>query len=132
MMPKYLESDDPFRTLAELKNAADARILPWQNALKKGDRFFYYSAEAEVVIWGEVLEDQTDPEMFGYRFCRCYSPIVPTGEMGDVHVSVIHRVVSSDVFEMARATGWPHDEETFTRFAARIHPTSRPPSKDMN
>lgn len=119
-MIRFFDAEDPFEAIAAAKEEADKRILPWQAQLKKGDYFYYFSSEAEIVVWGEVLEDQIDPEMHGYRFCRCYSPIMPEGELGDVHVSVIHSRVSEVDFKLARATGWPHDEESFTRFAAQV------------
>lgn len=116
----FLEGGDIFEIMAKNKSEADAKIKPWQAQLKKGDCFCYLSAEIGLVVWGQVLEDQTDEVMRGYRYCNCYSAACPDGEDGDVHVSVVHKKVSPAVFEKARLAGWPHDEETFVRFASQI------------
>lgn len=119
-MPKFIEHDDPLKVCAELKSEADSKIKPWQAEIRKDDCFYYYSVESGIVLWGEVLENQEDPLMHGYRFCRVFSVELPEGEVGDVHVAVIHKVISRQVFEKARAAGWPHDEVSFTRFAAQL------------
>jgi hypothetical protein len=58
--------------------------------------------------------------MHGYRYCKCFSVVEPDGELGEVHISVINKQVSKSIFDRARKAGWPHDEVTFTKFAAEL------------
>lgn len=54
-----------------------------------------------------VKQNYARPEMANFRFTRSYSVVVPEGELGDLHVSSIERVLSKEEFEAARAAGWP-------------------------
>lgn len=118
-MPRDTDTsiDHMFETLAGMKAEADAKITPWQQDLKAGDHFCYMSGTANILIWGEILEDQDDPILHGYRFCECYSKACPDGELGDVHVSVIYKKIDDFTFDLARKQNWPHDEESFLKFA---------------
>ncbi len=118
-MPNFIETE--LSELAAQHHGANSKIKPWQAALKAGDCFYYYSNTFEIVVWGEVLEDQNDPTMYGYRECRCYVPGLPDGMTGAVHVSVIHKCVTRETFQLAEKAGWPHDEITFIKFAASLY-----------
>jgi hypothetical protein len=120
--------EDLFAFEREAQSQANSRIQPFQSALKEGDCFCYLSAERQpnVIIWGEVLP--LDPEDIAdgyeqdpnYRFTRCHSIACPEGELGDIHVSVVHAVVSRTIFEKARAAGWPHDEAAYRALVATV------------
>jgi len=86
--------------------AADARVKPWQAAVKVGDCFIADSGEEDLLVFGEVLEGYTEAHLRHYRFCRCFSVGCPEGEVGDVHVSTILAVVSRAFFEAMRQAGW--------------------------
>lgn len=49
----------------------------------------------------------------GYLSGTCYSPVEPTGEIGDTHVSQVYEL-SRPAFEQARQAGWVVDKTTFT------------------
>lgn len=118
-MPNVFE--DGLDATARNSIAADEKIRGWQKKLNKGDCFYYYSSKRGIVVWGEVLENQNDPLLHGYRTCRCFSATHPEGEVGEVHISVIHSPIPRAFLEKARSAGWPHDEVTFTRFALALH-----------
>jgi len=73
-------------------------------------------AGAPFTIWSEVLprteEDEEGNEVIlpyddcNYRFTRSYSTFLPHGELGDVHLSVIDRVVTKEEFEKAKKRKW--------------------------
>lgn len=97
----YDNFEDMMEALDEAREAADANVKDWQKELKKGDCFLQFT-DYGFDIYGEVLEEydkETDPHMEHYRFCKCYSPAVPYGELGDVHVSVIAGKISEQAFE---------------------------------
>jgi len=91
--------------LDEAMKAADARVRPWQAAVKPGN-CFVMEAEDGLLVFGEVLAGAEPERLRHYRFCRCYSVACPEGELGDVHVSAIGRLISREVFEEARTNGW--------------------------
>lgn len=43
----------------------------------------------------------------GYLFGRCYSVVVPEGELGSTHRSQVTRITQQE-FEVARQQGWGH------------------------
>lgn len=101
--------DDIMRRLREDMAAADARVQPWQAAITTGD--YFQRAAYGVRIYGEVLDnpDPREPTLQHYRFCRCYSMMCPTGELGDVHVSTIERVLKPNEFEAAKQRTWRNE-----------------------
>ena len=113
--------DDIGDFLKEEQRAQDEaalRIPPWAATIKVGDFVTreHKSRSHTFRIWSEVLpmteEDEEGNEIEGsyeghaYRFTRSFSVICPDGELGDVHLSVIERIVTRDEFEAARARGW--------------------------
>lgn len=122
--------------LSENQKAADAQIKDWQRAVKPGDfvmRFAEFGGEV-LAIYGEVLdaielerphhdmgsfEDRMEFEAVkarykvdghwhqSFRFGRFYSPLCAEGEYGDIHLSTIACVIEKEMFEMAKAAGWP-------------------------
>lgn len=99
--------DDMMRRLQEQMKAADARVEPWQAAIKPDDYFFRNSGYG-FPIYGQVLKEDEprEPHVRHYRLCNCYSMACIEGEMGDVHVSSIERIISEAEFEEARSQGW--------------------------
>ena len=84
------------------REAADARVQPWQAAIKPGD-FFVRVA----MLCSELLTIYAQSHMRHYRLSKCFSEACPEGEMGDVHVSSIRAVIEKEEFEFARSKGWP-------------------------
>ena len=97
--------EEAAKRLDETMKAADARVQPWQAAIRPGD-CFVMEAEDGLLVFGEVLEGSEPGELQHYRFCRCYSEACPEGELGDVHVSAIQCIISQRLFERAREKGW--------------------------
>lgn len=84
---------------------AGANVLRWQRELKKGDCFVYFADG--LAVYSEVLADDTSD----FRFTRSYSVACDTGELGDVHLSVIFKRISRQQFETFKANDWPAQED---------------------
>jgi len=112
--------------LREAMEAADARVKPWQAAVKVGDCFIADGGEEGLLVFGEVLEGYTEPHLQHYRFCRCYSVACPEGELGDVHVSTVLCLVSRVFFEAMRQAGWEMEAGQRPRSAYRKKEGERP------
>ena len=119
----FATHEEAMARLEEARKAADARVKPWQAALKPGDRFI--NLAEDLVIFGEVLETYEEPRLKHYRFCRCFSVACPEGELGDVHVSTIAAVVSRAFFEGMREKGWEAESSQPAR-SAEIFSCSAP------
>lgn len=97
----YSNMNDMVDALRHAMEAADSRVKNWQANIGKGACFIQESGYG-FPIYGEVLEDAPSRDNIkNYRFCKCYSEACPEGEMGDVHVSVIDKVISRDEFNKA-------------------------------
>jgi hypothetical protein len=92
--------------LREAMEAADARVRPWQAAVKAGDCFIADGGEEGLLVFGEVLEGYQEAHLRHYRFCRCFSVACPEGEVGDVHVSTVLCLIGRELFEAMRQEGW--------------------------
>ncbi len=114
--------------IEEAMRAADARVRPWQAVIEPGE-FFVTVAEDGLVIFGQVLEGYADARLRHYRFCRCYSVACPEGELGDVHVSTIWRLISREEFESAHQAGWVVGEPEADRGAADRGAAETPPPR---
>jgi len=99
--------DEMMERLRREMAAADARVQPWQAEVEAGD-YFVRQTPYEFQVYGEVLPDEEPREADGrhYRFCKCYSIACPDGELGDVHVSVIERLLSRQEFDDAKRSRW--------------------------
>lgn len=112
-----LQSFDSFEEMMDSidksRKAADERVESWQAAVKPGDFFVRMSPAPGLTIYGEILDPGEDaelyaePQMKGFRPTRAYSKACPEGEMGDVHVSAIWKLIPRESFEKARELGWP-------------------------
>jgi hypothetical protein len=116
-----------FAEIETQRSAADARMQPWQQALKAGDFVLRYEPSEHLLIWGALrdpVEDDREcgadedelvyvrdlyasPHMVGFRAGRHYSVIVPDGEIGDIHVSTVLCKLTQTQFDAARAAHWP-------------------------
>ena len=78
---------------------ADENIQEWQKAIKKGDCYMQ-ETEYGFNIYGKVLKNSyRQKNLRNYRFVKAYSVACPEGEIGDIHVSVISRIISKEEFE---------------------------------
>ena len=105
--------------LRQAMEAADAKVRPWQAAVKVGDCFIADSGEEDLLVFGEVLEGYTEAHLRHYRFCRCFSVACPEGEVGDVHVSTVLCLVSRAFFDEMRQEGWQMEAGQRPRSACR-------------
>ena len=114
---------DFFAQQAKALEEANKRIQPWQAEIKVGDCFvrLYQMGDRVIQIYGEVIdaleaerqagadEDEVayvkslyeDPGRQGFRFTKSYSVLCREGELGDVHVSTMTRVITRAEFESA-------------------------------
>lgn len=104
------DPDDFLSIEAEAQRQAATCIQPWQRNLKPGD-LFYRLHECGIIIFGEVLPmtgyDEPDDELMpDYRLTRCYSEVLPEGELGEIHISVVDGILTPEQFAEAKAKGW--------------------------
>ena len=102
----FASAEEAMARLRQTMKAADARVRPWQAALKPGDCFIADGGEPGLLVFGEVLEGYEEPHLKHYRFCRCFSVACQEGEVGDVHVSTVLALVGREFFEAMREQGW--------------------------
>jgi len=113
--------------LRQAMEAADARVRPWQAAVKVGDCFIADGGEDDLLVFGEVLEGYREAHLRHYRFCRCFSVACPEGEVGDTHVSTVLCLVSRAFFEAMRQAGWQTEAGQQPRPGCRTTEGDRPP-----
>lgn len=103
----------------EARARADSQVQAWQRLLEVGDYFVSYSAEAEVVIYSQIVAPEPgEPELLeNYRLVRGYSVIVPEGELGEAHIVSASGRLTQAQFEKVRALEWP---TTRAEFAAVV------------
>lgn len=105
------ESFDSFEAMydaiAKHRELADEHVRPYQEASKPGDH--YMQTTPNLTIYGTLLEDEyiRPPEEEHYRFVKAYSSACPSGEIGDLHISEIERILSEPEFFEAKMQGWP-------------------------
>lgn len=78
---------------------ADNNVGDWQGDIKKGD-CFWRDHPCGIRIIGEVLKIYKSSVLRGYMFCKCHSTVMPRGEMGDVHRSVIGGLLTKEEYLM--------------------------------
>lgn len=96
--------DDMLNALDRSRRNADAMVKPFQAAIRPGD---HYSPHG-FTIYGKILPDPEPrpPALQHYRFARAYSVACPDGELGDVHVSTIDRILNCAEFLLAKQRLW--------------------------
>jgi len=115
-------------SMHQTSQEADALAAPWQRDIAPGMYFLKYMPEMKLCIYGKVLdpadvsevEDEEEredlieeaaiyqePHMKGYRFTECYSEMIPHGELGDTHVSMMTMLLSKEQFDLAMSLKWP-------------------------
>lgn len=121
--------DEMFTAMHDAEEAANARATAAQKQITWGDYFVNPQHQQDgFLIFGEIytLEhaEQKERELGaseeeirqstvdleeryarGYRYGRHYSTVVPEGELGSTHVSVMMRT-TKEIFEVARSCGW--------------------------
>ena len=112
---KFYDSvESMFEAEREARLEADKRVRPWHYNLRAGDiaisdpgygfPIFHEVLDNEKIVgenfekYGDDYEDEGiyildlycfNPEPWNYRFCRNYSEVVPDGELGDIHLSIV-------------------------------------------
>lgn len=109
MVEAFENFDEMMEVLRQRMDEADKRIHPWQALIQPGE-YFVRPGPQGITIYGEVLKDPEDCHRDAltehYRLCKAYSVACPYGELGDVHVSTIEKIISKDEFEAARRREW--------------------------
>ena len=118
---------DAMKAERKAREKADARVQPWHYKLRAGDiavslpypdlPVFHELLDNELLVkknferYGSDYESEAvyvldlycfNPEPWNYRFCRNYSEVVPDGELGDVHLSILLGKVTREDFEKYR------------------------------
>lgn len=98
--------DDMFRQMRQDQDAADESVLDWQAAIRPGD--YVTRPGPGFPIYSEILADPEprDRGLEHYRFTRSYSVACPAGELGDLHVSTIEKIISKEEFATAQRRNW--------------------------
>lgn len=107
--------DEAMEAIQARKKECDAKIFGFQEALEKGD-CFATDPGLGFLIFGEILEEPED----GYAFGKCYSVVVPDGELGDSHISVLVPITREE-FELARSRGWAKSADIVVAALGRCH-----------
>ena len=104
---EFDDLEKAFQKMRQDQQAADSRVQDWQRLVKPGDYFRRYSSHG-FYIYGEVLEEEEprEPGLENYRLCRAYSLACVSGEMGDIHVSIVEKILTKEEFEEAIRRGW--------------------------
>ena len=89
-------------------------IMPWQEAIKLGDRayrIYIEQGKAPLTIYYEVLRPAEGRHLFQVK---AYSQARVQGEFATLHKAVIGGILSDEDFEIARGNNWPdrHDAES--------------------
>jgi len=92
--------EEAMEAIQNRKKECDAKTHVYQENLAKGD-CFATDPGLGFLIFGEILEEPAD----GYAFGKCHSIVVPEGEYGDSHISVLIPITREE-FELARSRGW--------------------------
>ncbi len=98
--------DDMFEQMRKDQEAADSGVQRWQATIKPGD--YVARSGPGFLIYSEILADPEPREagLENYRFTRSYSVFCPTGELGDIHVSTVERVLSEKQFQQVKERSW--------------------------
>lgn len=126
--------DQMLEAVRVARERADAQIEDWQRELKPGDKAIYLGdmGDGQILIYSEIRDPVEDDRPFydfdnpddvlvfegvrahysgpwaeSFRATRSYSPVVPEGEFGDVHLANFQAKLTDDAFEQARRSGWP-------------------------
>ena len=126
----YDSFEDMMEAERKAREAADARVRPWQLKSRAGDILvsdpghgfpvFHEILDNEKIVkenlrkYGDDYEDEgiyvldtySQPHMENYRFTRSYSVVVPEGEYGDIHLSIAIGKVSREVFGELKKNGF--------------------------
>ena len=104
--------EDLLGALNKDRDAADARVTSAQMDIHPGS--FVEIDHGDLMVYAMILspdhgctsdEESEDcrelyaqPHMRGYRFSKAYSEMCPHGELGDIHVSTVTRVITKEEF----------------------------------
>ncbi len=87
------------------KREVDQHMLNWQWELITPSSFVIWIADGPL-IFSEILEDYIEVGMQDFIFEKHYSIACPMGESGDAHRSTFLAVITEEMFEAARQSGW--------------------------
>jgi hypothetical protein len=100
-----------FSAMEMYRQRADQCMQPFQEAASVGGHYLQRSAYG-FDIYGKILEDpEPRPNhLRNYRFVEAYSVACPEGELGDMHVSQIDRLITSAEFLAAKEQHWSNGD----------------------
>jgi hypothetical protein len=123
----YDSLEEMSAAVAKAREDAAPFVQPFQRAVKAGDFYLHFNPEYELVVYGEILDPvesdraaggddeeleylrnlYAQPHMADFRFARAHSPMCEDGELGDIHLTTIHKMLSKAQFEQFKALNWP-------------------------
>ena len=122
----YNSFDEMMEAERKAREAADARVQPWQLKSKAGEilvsdpgygfAIFHEILDNEKLVsegfkkYGDDFEEEGistldtycfSPKPCNYRFCNNYSVVCPYGELGDMHLSIaVGKITKKDFDEL--------------------------------
>lgn len=116
MIREFDSADELFDAIRRERDEADAKVKPWQSAIKTGDFVMRIveGFETPIVIFSKLVEPEYEedrehyaqPHMKNFRFGWHYSVACAGGEPGDVHVAAVQSVITEEMFNQARDADW--------------------------
>jgi hypothetical protein len=117
-----------FKAMQQAEDAANKAVRPFQQDIVWGSYWVAVYQELDLVVfgyaptleelerserdagagdgeWGYTRATMLDSYARGYRFGKCYSVVVPSGEWGSTHISQMLPITKAQ-FEFARDNGW--------------------------
>jgi len=132
--------EELFSSIEKQRELADHQITNAQNSIKPGDKviritpglaiygeildplkeeipYYDFKESFDVAEWDRMKQKFTGLWKTSYRYGRFYSPRCSEGELGNIHLSTIHVLISEDDFKRAKKAGWPQSAPDFGKIA---------------
>lgn len=117
------------------RKKADSYVQPWQEKGRAGDILvsnpgygfpvFHEILDNEKIVgdnlkkYGDDYEEEgiyildlyRESHMKHFRFCCNYSVVVPEGELGDIHLSIVIGKITRELFDEIRDNGFRIEDE---------------------
>ena len=97
----YENFDDALADIEGERIEVDKAVLDWQCELLRGGTYAMRIAHG-LLIFTEIEEEYSHPDMKGFVFGAHYSVLCPHGEKGDAHRSTFSVQITREMFEAAR------------------------------
>lgn len=101
---EIVRGKDAFAFIQKHPQRADAEVESWQTETQPGDCFV--KIKGTLLLCGEIVDTFDPDELRNFRLARCYSLVIPEGELLGIHVADIPQAITRREFEGARRAHW--------------------------